>query len=132
MRATHREPDYDAHRNRGLIGILGFKLAEHRTAAVNPIVLQAYFGGGFHHPNLRGATVRDWPLNVFSDEDAASQLSILRAIASSDLGNAGLGTNLLAYEPGSRGRGSTADCEPESLHRVFASQVDGDSIVALK
>ena len=60
---------------------------EQRAAGVEPIVLQAYFGGGFHHPHLRGTTVRDWPLNVFSDEDAASQLSILRAIASSDLHN---------------------------------------------
>ncbi len=31
--------------------------------------------------------MHDWPLNVFSDEDAADQLSILRAIASSDLHN---------------------------------------------
>jgi hypothetical protein len=60
---------------------------EQRTAGVQPIVLQAYFGGGFHHPHLRGTTVHDWPLNVFSDEDAAAQLSILRAIASSDLHN---------------------------------------------
>ncbi len=60
---------------------------EQRAAGVEPIVLQAYFGGGFHHPHLRGTTVHDWPLNVFSDEDAAAQLSILRAIASSDLHN---------------------------------------------
>src|SRR5579863_1867981 len=60
---------------------------EQRVAGVQPIVLQAYFGGGFHHPHLRGTTVRDWPLNVFSDEDAADQLPILRAIASSDLHN---------------------------------------------
>ncbi len=60
---------------------------EQRAAGVQPIVLQAYFGSGFHHPHLRGTTVRDWPLNVFSDEDAAAQLSILRAIASSDLHN---------------------------------------------
>ena len=60
---------------------------EQRAAGVQPIVLQAYFGGGFHHPHLRGTTVHDWPLNVFSDEDAAAQLSILRAIASSDLDN---------------------------------------------
>ena len=50
-------------------------------------MLQAYFGGGFHHPHLRGTTVYDWPLNVFCDEDAAAQLPILRAIASSDLHN---------------------------------------------
>ena len=60
---------------------------EQRAVGVDPIVLQAYFGGGFHHPHLRGTTVYDSPLNVFSDEDAAAQLSILRAIASSDLHN---------------------------------------------
>jgi hypothetical protein len=60
---------------------------EQREAGVEPIVLEAYYGAGFHHPHLRGTTVGDWPLNVFSDEDAAAQLSILRAIASSDLHN---------------------------------------------
>jgi hypothetical protein len=60
---------------------------EQQAAGVEPIALHAYFGGGFHHPHLRGTTVRDWPLNVFSDEDAGAQLSILRAIASSDLHN---------------------------------------------
>jgi hypothetical protein len=60
---------------------------EQRATGVEPIVLQAYFGAGFHHPHLRGTTVHDWPLNVFSDEDAAAQLCILRAIASSDLHN---------------------------------------------
>ena len=57
------------------------------AAGVEPIALEAYFGGGFHHPHVRGTTVHDWPLNVFSEEDAAAQLSILRAIASSDLHN---------------------------------------------
>src|ERR1700722_9944043 len=60
---------------------------EQRAAKVQPIMLQAHFGSGFHHPHLRGTTVEDWPLNVFSEEDAAAQLSILRAIASSDLHN---------------------------------------------
>src|SRR6266481_1785755 len=60
---------------------------EQRAAGVQPIVLQAYFGGGFHHPHLRGTTVHDWPLNVFSAEDATAQLSVFRAIASSDLHN---------------------------------------------
>jgi len=60
---------------------------EQREAGIQPIVLQAYFGAGFHHPHLRGTTVHDWPLNVFSEEDAAAQLSILRAIASSELHN---------------------------------------------
>jgi len=52
-----------------------------------PIMLHAYFGAGFHHPHLRGATVGDWPLNVFSVQDATDQLPILRAIATSDLHN---------------------------------------------
>jgi hypothetical protein len=60
---------------------------EQQAAGIEPIVLQAYFGASFHHPHLRGATVHDWPLNVFSDEDAAAQLSVLRGIASSDLHN---------------------------------------------
>jgi hypothetical protein len=60
---------------------------EQRAAGVQPIVLQVYFGGSSHHPHLRGTTVHDWPLNVFNDEDAAAQLSILRAIVSSDLHN---------------------------------------------
>ena len=60
---------------------------EQQAAGIEPIVLQAHFGGGFHHPHLRGTTVHDWPLNVFNEEDAAAQLSILRAIASSDLHN---------------------------------------------
>jgi hypothetical protein len=71
----------------GLSASWGLSWPEQRAAGVPPIVLQAYFGAGFHHPHLRGTTVRDWPLNVFNDEDAAAQLSILRAIASSDLHN---------------------------------------------
>ena len=30
---------------------------EQQTAGVEPIMLQAYFGGSFHHPHLRGTTV---------------------------------------------------------------------------
>jgi hypothetical protein len=60
---------------------------EQRETGIEPIMLQAHFGGGFHHPHLRGTTVHDWPLNVFSDQDAAEQVSVLRAIASSDLHN---------------------------------------------
>ena len=73
--------------NGGLSASWALNWPEQRAAGIQPIVLQAYFGGGFHHPHLRGTTVQDWPLNVFSDEDAAAQLPILRAIASSDLHN---------------------------------------------
>lgn len=60
---------------------------EQHAAGVEPIVLRAFFGGGFHHPHLRGTTIGDWPLNVFSHEDAAAQLPILRAIVAGDLHN---------------------------------------------
>jgi len=60
---------------------------EQRSAEVSPVVLMAYYGIGFHHPHLRGATVGDWPLNIFTRSDAADQLHLLRAIASSELHN---------------------------------------------
>jgi hypothetical protein len=60
---------------------------EQQVVSVPPIMLHAYFGAGFHHPHLRGATVGDWPLNVFSVQDATDQLPILRAIATTDLHN---------------------------------------------
>ena len=71
----------------GLIASWVLSWPEQLAAGVEPISLQAYFGGSFHHPHLRGTTVHDWPLNVFNDEDAEAQLSILRAIAASDLHN---------------------------------------------
>jgi hypothetical protein len=71
----------------GLSASWALSWPEQQAAGIEPIVLQAYFGGGFHHPHLRGTTVHDWPLNVFTEEDAGAQLSILRAIASSDLHN---------------------------------------------
>jgi hypothetical protein len=60
---------------------------EQRAAGIKPIVLRAYFGRGFLHPHLQSATVGDWPLNVFDDEQAAAELPTLRAIASAELHN---------------------------------------------
>jgi hypothetical protein len=71
----------------GLDAAWALSWPEQRAVGVEPIVLNAFFGGSFHHPHLRGTTVGDWPLNVFSDEDAAGQLSVLRAIAAGDLHN---------------------------------------------
>jgi len=51
------------------------------------MTLCAYYGSSFHHPHLRGATVGDWPLDVFTVDDAADQLPNMRAIATSDLHN---------------------------------------------
>jgi hypothetical protein len=71
----------------GLVGSWLLSWPEQQAAGVEAIALHAYFGDGFHHPHLRGTKVHDWPLNVLTAEDAAAQLSILRAIASSDLYN---------------------------------------------
>ena len=54
---------------------------EQRAAGIDPIIIRAYFGAGSPHPHLRGGTVGDWPLNVFTDHQAALELSTLRAIA---------------------------------------------------
>ncbi|MFE9446668.1 hypothetical protein ACFYO2_49255 [Streptomyces sp. NPDC006602] len=60
---------------------------EQRATGIAPITLLAYYGGGLHHPHLRGATVHDWPLNVFTPEQAAAEVPTLRAIATGDLHN---------------------------------------------
>ena len=60
---------------------------EQESARIGPVTLLAYYGVGFHHPHLRGATVGDWPLNVFTEQDAADQLTVLRAIATAELHN---------------------------------------------
>jgi hypothetical protein len=60
---------------------------EQRATGLPPLALVAHYGQGFHHPHLRGVTVKDWPLNVFSAEDAAEQAPTLRAIIAGDLHN---------------------------------------------
>jgi hypothetical protein len=60
---------------------------EQRATGINPIVIDTFYGSGFHHPHLRGGTVGDWPLNVFTHEQAAEELPTLRAIAAADLHN---------------------------------------------
>lgn len=60
---------------------------EQRQAGIAPITLMTHFGTSFHHPHLRGATVQEWPLNVFTEEQAAAEVPVLRAIATADLHN---------------------------------------------
>jgi hypothetical protein len=60
---------------------------EQRETDVDPVTLSAYYGRGFHHPHLSGATVGTWPLNVFDDADAAAEVPTMRAIAAADLHN---------------------------------------------
>jgi hypothetical protein len=51
------------------------------------VTLTAWFGGGFHHPHLRGATVHDWPLNVYDAQDARDLLPVLQGVVTADLHN---------------------------------------------
>ncbi|ONK13537.1 hypothetical protein [Streptomyces sp. MP131-18] len=60
---------------------------EQREADVPPLALLAHYGTAFHHPHLRGVTVGEWPLNVFTAEQAAAELPTLRAIVAADLHN---------------------------------------------
>jgi hypothetical protein len=60
---------------------------EQQVAGVAPVSLLAFYGVGFHHPHLRGATVGDWPLNVFTSDDGTDQLPIMRAIVAADVHN---------------------------------------------
>ena len=60
---------------------------EQRAAGVQPITLNAHYGRNFHHPHLGGATVGEWPLNVFDAADAEAQRPTLRAIAAADAHN---------------------------------------------
>lgn len=60
---------------------------EQRDTDLPPLGLVAHYGTGFHHPHLRGVTVGEWPLNVFTAADAAEQVPTLRAIVTADLHN---------------------------------------------
>ncbi|WP_338701422.1 hypothetical protein V2W30_30135 [Streptomyces sp. Q6] len=60
---------------------------EQSRAGISPLTLHAHYGAGFHHPHLRGATVADWPLNVFTPEQADELVPTLRAIVAADLHN---------------------------------------------
>jgi hypothetical protein len=71
----------------GLVASWALSWPEQQSAKVSPVVLMAHYGIGSHHPHLRGATVRDWPLNIFTRSEAAEQLFVLRAIATADLHN---------------------------------------------
>jgi hypothetical protein len=71
----------------GVHSVWALSWPEQRATGINPIVIDAFYGSGFHHPHLRGGTVGDWPLNVFTREQAAEELPALRAIAAADLHN---------------------------------------------
>ena len=58
---------------------------EQRATGVRPVTIEAHYGATFHHPHLHGATVGEWPLNVFDDAQAAAEVPTMRAIAAADL-----------------------------------------------
>jgi hypothetical protein len=71
----------------GVEAVWALSWPEQQRAGVKPVVVRAYYGGGFHHPHLQSGTVGDWPLNVFDDEQAAAEVPTLHAMASADLHN---------------------------------------------
>ncbi|MEU7021570.1 hypothetical protein ABZ990_13035 [Streptomyces sp. NPDC046203] len=60
---------------------------EQRRAGLPVLALHAHYGVGFHHPHLRGATVAEWPLNVFTPAQAEELVPTFRAIVAADLHN---------------------------------------------
>jgi hypothetical protein len=71
----------------GLDSVWSLAWPQQRAARIKPIVIRAYFGIGSPHPHLQGATVGDWPLNVFDEHQAAAELATLRAIAAAEIHN---------------------------------------------
>jgi hypothetical protein len=71
----------------GLDAVWALSWPEQRAARIMPIVIRAHFSIGSPHPHLQGGTVGDWPLNVFDAEQAAAELTTLRAIAAAELHN---------------------------------------------
>lgn len=71
----------------GLAATWSLSWWEQEDSGIAPVLLRAFYGAGFHHPHLQGGTVGEWPLNVFTAEQAAAELPTLRAIATADLHN---------------------------------------------
>jgi len=71
----------------GIDAVWALSWPEQQAAGIKPIVIRAYFGTRFAHPHLQGGTVGDWPLNVFDEEQAGTELPTLRAMAAADIHN---------------------------------------------
>jgi hypothetical protein len=71
----------------GVEAVWALSWREQQAAEISPVIIRAFYGSSFHHPHLRGATVGEWPLNVFDEEQAAAELCTLRAITAADLHN---------------------------------------------
>lgn len=84
---TVEEPGAQRTPDGGLAATWSLTWPEQRSAGIAPIRLIATYGAGFHHPHLRGGTVGEWTLNVFTAEQAAAEEPILMAIAEAELHN---------------------------------------------
>jgi hypothetical protein len=71
----------------GIDAVWALSWPEQRATGIDPIIIRAFYGAGFHHPHLQGGTVGDWALNVFDEEQAAAEVPAMRAIASADIHN---------------------------------------------
>ncbi len=71
----------------GLSAVWSLAWPAQASAKIPPIALIADYGANFHHPHLRGGTLGEWPLNVFTEDQARAELSVLRAIAEAELHN---------------------------------------------
>jgi hypothetical protein len=71
----------------GIDAVWTLSWPEQQAVGIKPIVIRAYFGRGLAHPHLQSGTVGDWPLNVFDEEQAATELPTLRAMAAADIHN---------------------------------------------
>lgn len=71
----------------GVRALWSLSWPEQQRAGVAPVTILAHYGRGFHHPHLSGATVGEWPLNVFDAEQADAEISTMRAIVAADLHN---------------------------------------------
>jgi hypothetical protein len=71
----------------GIDAVWALSWPEQQAAGIEPIVIRAYFGRGFAHPHLQSGTVGDWPLNVFDEEQATTELPTMRAMAAADMHN---------------------------------------------
>jgi hypothetical protein len=74
-------------RSDGLDAVWALSWPEQQAAAVNPVIIRAYYSASAHHPHMQVGTAGDWPLNVFDQRQAAAELPTLRAMASADLHN---------------------------------------------
>ena len=71
----------------GIDAVWTLSWPEQQAAGINPIIIRAFYSAGAHHPHLRAGTVGDWPLNVFDEKQAATQLPTLHTITSTNLHN---------------------------------------------